>query len=83
MLNEPPGSPTNKREEESGGGGARKYNSGLEGSQAVATCPSDIGNVYNQIFYDAGRAALVLRFELKFGSYIRATFWCCHWEGCV
>jgi hypothetical protein len=27
-------------------GGARKYISGLEGSQAAPVCPSDIGKVY-------------------------------------
>jgi hypothetical protein len=48
-----------KRKERGGGSerqyigwrGTRKYNSGFEGSQAVPACPSDMGNVYNQIFY--------------------------------
>jgi hypothetical protein len=31
-----------------GSGGARKYDCGLEGSQAVLARPSDICNVYNQ-----------------------------------
>jgi hypothetical protein len=33
-----------------GGGGARNYNTCLEVSQAVPTCPSDMGNVYNNFF---------------------------------
>jgi hypothetical protein len=39
-------------------GGARKYNSGLEGSQAVPAHPSGMGNVY-YFFYAAGMAALL------------------------
>jgi hypothetical protein len=34
-----------------GGGRGRNYLCGFEGSQAVPICPSDMGKVYNQIFF--------------------------------
>jgi hypothetical protein len=55
-------------------GEARKYNSGLEGSQAVPARPSCMGNVHNRFFKYAAERAALLRFELKLGAILGRNF---------
>jgi hypothetical protein len=51
-----------------GRGGARKYNSGLEGSQAVPARPSGMGNVYNHFLLE-GQSAMSRRVNSRRTEY--------------